>query len=135
MVTLPITFTFIQAPGSELSAASFLSFSAHLQVGLRPLSIPFQVQWLLKPGDTIHVLLNNQTVTFETNREDAIGRLGTAASCPLLLPWVRISRVPSAREKGAGAERQWHRGRAAWSPPLLSLQQLCLSSFFTRAGP
>lgn len=67
--------------------------------------------------------LNNQTVTFDTNREDAEGRLGTAA---------RVQWVPHTWEQRAGARRQQHEGRRDWSPPLLFLEQLCLSSFFTQ---
>lgn len=50
--------------------------------------ITFQVQWLLEQEDTIHVLHNNQNVTFETNHEDPEGRLGRAVSHPFLSPWV-----------------------------------------------
>lgn len=76
-----------------------------MQVGLRSLPTPFQVQWLLKPNNTIHVQLNNQTVAFEANGEDAKGRLGL--SC---LPG-------SIGEQGAGVERQLSWGGAAWLSP------------------
>lgn len=67
--------------------------------------------------------LNNKTVTFDTNSEDAEGRLGTA---------VRVQWVPYTWERCAGAWRQQHWGRRDGSPPLLFLQQLCLSSFSTK---
>lgn len=62
------------------------------QHGTPPVS--FQVQWFLGPNDTIRVLHNNQTVTFET--QDAEGRLERATSRSLLLSPVRARGVPCA---------------------------------------
>nr|XP_023479344.1 mucin-4 isoform X2 [Equus caballus] len=52
-------------------ASNFIAFAA--QYNSTSLG-PIMVQWLLKPNDTIQARLNNQTVTFETNREDAEGQ-------------------------------------------------------------
>lgn len=52
-------------------ASNFIAFAA--QYNTRSLA-PITVQWFLEPNDTIHVLLNNQTVTFDTNCEDAEGQ-------------------------------------------------------------
>ncbi|XP_048650579.1 mucin-4 isoform X3 [Marmota marmota marmota] len=51
-------------------ATNFIAFAAQYNSsGLGPIT----VQWLLEREDTIHVLHNNQNVTFETNREDPEG--------------------------------------------------------------
>ncbi|XP_058411530.1 mucin-4 isoform X1 [Diceros bicornis minor] len=52
-------------------ATNFIAFAA--QYNSSSLG-PITVQWLLEPNDKIHVQLNNQTVTFETNGEDAEGQ-------------------------------------------------------------
>ncbi|XP_036705568.1 LOW QUALITY PROTEIN: mucin-4 [Balaenoptera musculus] len=59
------------AQTGSAQATNFIAFAAEYNSSSLD---PITVQWLLKPSDTIHVLLNNQTVTFETNREDAIGQ-------------------------------------------------------------
>ncbi|XP_070645130.1 mucin-4 isoform X7 [Bos indicus] len=49
------------------NATNFIGFAAEY----RSSSLhPITVQWLLKPNNTIHVQLNNQTIAFETNGED-----------------------------------------------------------------
>uniref|UniRef100_A0A8C9PA09 Mucin-4 n=1 Tax=Spermophilus dauricus TaxID=99837 RepID=A0A8C9PA09_SPEDA len=51
-------------------ATNFIAFAAQYNSsGLGPIT----VQWLLEQEDTIHVLHNNQNVTFETNHEDPEG--------------------------------------------------------------
>ena len=93
------------SPSSKPQAPS--AVSSPMQVGLRSLPTPFQVQWLLKPNNTIHVQLKNQTVAFEANGEDAKGRLGLSclpglgsAGCPAL-----GSRVLGWRGSCLGAEQ------------------------------
>ncbi|CAI9175609.1 unnamed protein product [Rangifer tarandus platyrhynchus] len=50
------------------NATNFIGFAAEY----RSSSLhPITVQWLLKPNNTIHVQLNNQTIAFEANGEDA----------------------------------------------------------------
>uniref|UniRef100_A0A8D2CW48 Mucin-4 n=1 Tax=Sciurus vulgaris TaxID=55149 RepID=A0A8D2CW48_SCIVU len=51
-------------------ATNFIAFAA--QYNSSSLD-PITVQWLLESNDTIHVLYNNQNVTFETNHEDTEG--------------------------------------------------------------
>ncbi|ELW50965.1 Mucin-4 [Tupaia chinensis] len=54
-------------------ATNFIAFAAqYSSSSLSPNTVT--VQWLLKPEDTVQVLLNNETVTFETNQEDAEGQ-------------------------------------------------------------
>uniref|UniRef100_A0A452EIE7 Mucin 4, cell surface associated n=1 Tax=Capra hircus TaxID=9925 RepID=A0A452EIE7_CAPHI len=49
------------------NATNFIGFAAEY----RSSSLhPITVQWLLKPNNTIHVQLNNQSIAFETNGED-----------------------------------------------------------------
>ncbi|XDA71105.1 hypothetical protein R6Z07F_001460 [Ovis aries] len=49
------------------NATNFIGFAAEY----RSSSLhPITVQWLLKPNNTIHVQLNNQSIAFETNCED-----------------------------------------------------------------
>ncbi|XP_016055646.1 PREDICTED: mucin-4 [Miniopterus natalensis] len=50
------------AQTGSAQATNFIAFAA--QYNSSSLA-PITVQWLLEPNDTIHVLLNNQTVTFE----------------------------------------------------------------------
>ncbi|KAB0395230.1 hypothetical protein E2I00_003884 [Balaenoptera physalus] len=59
------------AQTGSAQATNFIAFAAEYNSSSLD---PITVQWLLKPSDTIHVLLNHQTVTFETNHEDAIGQ-------------------------------------------------------------
>ncbi|KAM9582703.1 mucin-4 [Trichechus inunguis] len=49
-------------------ATNFIAFAA--QYNSSSLD-PITVQWILEPNNKIHVRLNNETVTFEANREDA----------------------------------------------------------------
>ncbi|XP_044892999.1 mucin-4 isoform X1 [Felis catus] len=59
------------AQTSSAQATNFIAFAAKYNTSsLNPIT----VRWLLKPNDTIHVQVNNQTVTFETNREDPEGQ-------------------------------------------------------------
>lgn len=109
------------SPSSKPQAPS--SVSSPVQVGLRSLPTPFQVQWLLKPNNTIHVQLNNQTIAFETNGEDTKGRLGLSclpgsgsAGCPAL-----GSRVLGWRGSGLGVE---HHGHHPMVPPAAVREQL-----------
>ncbi|KAK2500424.1 hypothetical protein MC885_020227 [Smutsia gigantea] len=60
------------AQTGSAQASNFVAFAAQYHSG--SLVDPFTVQWILKPSDTIHVQLNNQTVTFDTNHEDAEGQ-------------------------------------------------------------
>ncbi|KAI5134876.1 Mucin-4 [Manis pentadactyla] len=60
------------AQTGSAQASNFVAFAA--QYHSSSLVDPFTVQWILKPSDTIHVQLNNQTVTFDTNHEDAEGQ-------------------------------------------------------------
>uniref|UniRef100_A0A8C7B0H8 Mucin-4 n=1 Tax=Neovison vison TaxID=452646 RepID=A0A8C7B0H8_NEOVI len=58
------------AQTGSAQATNFIAFAAKYdtsQLG------PITVRWLLEPNDTIHVQVNNQTVTFETNHEDPEG--------------------------------------------------------------
>lgn len=68
----------------------FGGLQTHFQVRLRPPPISFQVRWSLEANNTIHILFNNDNVTFESNREDVEGRLGTGIGSPLLLLWVSV---------------------------------------------
>ncbi|XP_023584443.1 LOW QUALITY PROTEIN: mucin-4 [Trichechus manatus latirostris] len=52
-------------------ATNFIAFAA--QYNSSSLD-PITVQWILEPNNKIHVRLNNETVTFEANREDAEGQ-------------------------------------------------------------
>nr|ADF57181.1 mucin 4 transcript variant 4 [Sus scrofa] len=52
-------------------ATNFIAFAAYYSSSSLD---PITVQWLLEPNDTIQVLLNNQTVTFETNHAGAEGQ-------------------------------------------------------------
>lgn len=64
------------------------------RVGLRPPSIPFQVQWFLEPNDTIRVLHNNQTVTFNTSYTDE-GRLSSRQHpAPPHILWFQLLLSP-----------------------------------------
>ncbi|XP_027956884.1 mucin-4 [Eumetopias jubatus] len=58
------------AQTGSAQATNFIAFAAEYDTSLLS---PITVRWLLKPNDTIHVQVNNQTVTFETNREDPEG--------------------------------------------------------------
>ncbi|XP_042812500.1 mucin-4 [Panthera tigris] len=59
------------AQTSSAQATNFIAFAAKYNTSsLNPIT----VRWLLKPNDTIHVQVNNQTVTFETNHEDPEGQ-------------------------------------------------------------
>lgn len=116
---------------SKLPAASFLSPWAHLQDRLRLPLIPCQVRWLLEPNDIIHVQVNNQTVAFEINREDPEGRLGTAVSHFLLLPWVRLQRGTLLEAVRRQQQWGWGEGLGTLLHPLF-FQQLGLGSFFTQ---
>ncbi|XP_008568936.1 PREDICTED: mucin-4 [Galeopterus variegatus] len=59
------------AQTGSAQATNFIAFAAQYNSSRLD---PITVQWLLEPSDTIHVLLNNQTVTFETNHEDTEGQ-------------------------------------------------------------
>ncbi|XP_021565129.1 mucin-4-like, partial [Carlito syrichta] len=59
------------AQTSSAQATNFIAFAAQYQSSSLG---PITVQWLLEPNDMIHVLLDNQTVTFETNPEDEEGQ-------------------------------------------------------------
>nr|XP_058151631.1 mucin-4 isoform X3 [Dasypus novemcinctus] len=59
------------AQTGSAKATNFIAFAA--QYNSSHLG-PITVQWSLEPNDTIHILINNHTVTFETNREDAEGQ-------------------------------------------------------------
>ncbi|XP_017721880.1 PREDICTED: mucin-4-like, partial [Rhinopithecus bieti] len=62
------------AQTGSAQATNFIAFAAQY----RSSSLgPVTVQWLLEPHDGIHVLLDNQTVTFETGHEDGGGGLGS----------------------------------------------------------
>nr|XP_012635839.1 mucin-4 isoform X2 [Microcebus murinus] len=51
----------------SVQATNFIAFAAQYHSSSLG---PITVQWFLEPNDTIRVLLNNQTVTFETKHED-----------------------------------------------------------------
>nr|XP_030715125.1 LOW QUALITY PROTEIN: mucin-4 [Globicephala melas] len=59
------------AQTGSAQATNFIAFAAEYSSSSLD---PITVQWLLAPSDTIHVRLNNQTVTFDTNREGAKGQ-------------------------------------------------------------
>ncbi|XP_019652515.2 mucin-4 [Ailuropoda melanoleuca] len=59
------------AQTGSAQATNFIAFAAKYDTN--SLS-PIIVRWLLEPNDIIHVQVNNQTVAFETNREDPEGR-------------------------------------------------------------
>ncbi|NIG60292.1 mucin-4-like [Pontoporia blainvillei] len=59
------------AQTGSAQATNFIAFAAEYNSSSLD---PITVQWLLEPSDTIHVRLNNQTVTFETNRDGAKGQ-------------------------------------------------------------
>ncbi|XP_054941439.1 LOW QUALITY PROTEIN: mucin-4 [Physeter macrocephalus] len=59
------------AQTGSAQATNFIAFAAEYRSSSLD---PITVQWFLKPSDTIHVRLNNQTVTFEPNREGAKGQ-------------------------------------------------------------
>ncbi|KAF3827462.1 hypothetical protein GH733_002948 [Mirounga leonina] len=58
------------AQTGSAQATNFIAFAAKYDTSRLS---PITVRWLLEPNDTIHVQVNNQTVTFETNREDPEG--------------------------------------------------------------
>ncbi|XP_063478134.1 mucin-4 isoform X49 [Symphalangus syndactylus] len=59
------------AQTGSAQATNFIAFAARY----RSSSLgPVTVQWLLEPHDTIHVLLDNQTVTFKPGHEDGRGQ-------------------------------------------------------------
>ncbi|KAL4824386.1 hypothetical protein H8958_019662 [Nasalis larvatus] len=69
------------AQTGSAQATNFIAFAAQY----RSSSLgPVTVQWLLEPHDGIHVLLDNQTVTFETGHEDGGGQ-GTFNATGVLL--------------------------------------------------
>ncbi|XP_004834733.1 mucin-4 [Heterocephalus glaber] len=58
------------AQTGSASATNFIAFATQYEAGrLNPIT----VQFLLGPNDTVHVLHNNGSVTFETSQEDAEG--------------------------------------------------------------
>ncbi|XP_045396014.1 mucin-4-like isoform X1 [Lemur catta] len=59
------------AQTASVQATNFIAFAAQYHSSSLG---PITVQWFLEPNDTIRVLLNNQTVTFETKHEDGEGR-------------------------------------------------------------
>lgn len=58
------------AQTGSAKATNFIAFAAQYQA---PRLDPITVQFLLGPNDTVNILHNNQTVTFETSWEDAEG--------------------------------------------------------------
>nr|XP_051674931.1 mucin-4 isoform X2 [Oryctolagus cuniculus] len=59
------------AQTGSAQATNFIAFAAQYESSSLA---PITVQWFLEPNDTIRVLHNNQTVTFETDLEDAEGQ-------------------------------------------------------------
>ncbi|XP_012495171.1 PREDICTED: mucin-4 [Propithecus coquereli] len=59
------------AQTGSVQATNFIAFAAQYHSSSLG---PIAVQWFLEPNDTIRVLLNNQTVTFETKHEDGEDR-------------------------------------------------------------
>ncbi|XP_045041779.2 mucin-4 isoform X2 [Desmodus rotundus] len=57
------------AQTNSAQATNFIAFAA--QYNTSSLA-PITIQWLLEPNDTIHVWLNNQTVTFEDGEDQEI---------------------------------------------------------------
>ncbi|XP_033069082.1 mucin-4 [Trachypithecus francoisi] len=85
------------AQTGSAQATNFIAFAAQY----RSSSLgPVTVQWLLEPHDGIHVLLDNQTVTFEPGHEDGGGQ-GTFNATGVLLS--RHGSVVSASFDGCAA--------------------------------
>ncbi|XP_066889608.1 mucin-4 [Kogia breviceps] len=61
------------AQTGSAQATNFIAFAAEYNSSSLD---PITVQWFLKPSDTIHVRLNNQIVTFETNRQEMFNTSG-----------------------------------------------------------
>ncbi|XP_036889557.1 mucin-4 isoform X2 [Sturnira hondurensis] len=57
------------AQTSSAQATNFIAFAAQYNTSSLD---PITIQWLLEPNDTIHVLLNNQTVIFEDGEDQEI---------------------------------------------------------------
>ncbi|XP_051047574.1 mucin-4 [Phodopus roborovskii] len=56
------------AQTGSAKATNFIAFAA--QYNTNSLASPITVQWFLEPNDTVRVLLNNQTVAFNTSQTD-----------------------------------------------------------------